>query len=94
MLPAMTDPSPSPEPQDGGWRRTLGRAWHWLVLAICAIGAAVCARFVWTSWSTFQAETETGGSGVLWLGIGAVLVLLALGFLWEAINRIRRLRQG
>lgn len=90
----MTDPSPDPHPETGGWRRTLGRAWHWLVLVVCVVGAAVCARFVWTSWTTYQTESQTGGSGLLWLGIGAVLILLAAGFLWEAGHRVARLRRG
>lgn len=94
MLVAMSDEPPPSDAADGGWRRTVGQIWHWSVLLVCLIGAAVSLRFTWTAWMTFRTESEAGGSGILWLAIGAGLVALAVLFAWEAVQRVRRLRGG
>jgi|GEM_PF-1619640 len=95
MLADMSDkPPPSGRGSgDGGWRRTAARLWHWSVLAVCVIGMAAALRFTWTALATFRTESEAGGSGMLWLAIGAGLVALAALFGWEAVQRIRRLRR-
>ena len=71
----------------------VGRLWHWLVLLVSVVGAAVAGRLVLYGLQTAD-EAADQGEAVLWYGMAGGVAVVGLVFLREVWLRIVSLRRG
>ena len=71
----------------------VGRFWHWLVLTVSVVGAAVAGRLVLYGLQTADEAAEQG-EAMLWYVLAGTVGLIGLVFLREAWLRIVSLRTG
>ena len=71
----------------------LSRFWHWLVLLVSVIGAAIAGRLVLYGLQTAD-EAADQGEAMLWYVLAGTVGLIGLVFVREAWLRIVSLRSG
>ena len=79
------------KPQTRPARRTAVRLWHWLILLVSLVGAAVSARLAYGFWNEAAAELGTDPPYLMW-GLTGVAALFCIAFVYESLCRIRALR--
>lgn len=73
-----------------GFKTTMTKAWHILVLLACIVGAAVSARLGFAAWDLAEQSPE---DQLLWWVLAAGCVILLLAFAREIVLRLGRLRR-